>query len=385
MAKRDYYEALGIDRDATEEEVKKAYRRMALKYHPDRNQGDKEAEEKFKEAAEAYEVLSDPQKRATYDRFGHDGLRDTFGQGGFQWTDFSHFEDFADILGDFFGRRDSFFDDLFGTRTRRKPRVRRGPDIQVKLKLSLEEIATGVEKKIKLKRMQRCDACGGTGAGGGASVRTCPTCQGTGQVRQVSHSIFGQFVNVATCPHCDGEGRVIDQPCPTCGGEGRVRETNTVSVRVPAGVSEGNYIPLRGEGSVGLRGGPAGDVVVLIEEKEHPYFERHGDGILYELLISFSQAALGTEMEVPTLTGKVKLHVPPGTQSGKIFRLRSKGIPHLNGYGSGDQLVRVVVWTPTKLSAEERRLFEELAKHEELSPPKSEKGLFGRVKDAFGG
>ncbi|MCD6169551.1 MAG: molecular chaperone DnaJ [Candidatus Latescibacteria bacterium] len=367
MTKRDYYEVLGIGRDATEEEIKKAYRRQAMRYHPDRNPGDKEAEEKFKEAAEAYEVLIDPQKRAAYDRFGHEGVRDTFGSGGFQWSDFSHATDFEDIFESLFG--EGFFGDIFGRRTRtREAGARRGSDLRVSLKLSLEEIATGVEKKIRLKRFQRCELCGGTGSRSGAA-QTCPLCHGTGEVRQSSRSIFGQFVNITTCPRCGGEGRVVTEPCRNCGGQGRVRSTATISVKVPPGVGNGNYIPLRGQGDVGPHGGPAGDLLIFIEELPHPHFARHGDDVVYELPISFPQAAMGDEVEVPTLYGKVLMRVPPGTQSGKVFRLRGKGLPRADGYGRGDQLVRLRVWVPTRLNREEKRLLEELSTSENINPP----------------
>ena len=383
MAQRDYYEVLGINRNASADEIKKAYRRMAMKYHPDRNPDDKDAEEKFKEAAEAYEVLSDSKKRSTYDQFGHEGLKGTFSRGGFQWSDFSHFRDFEDILGDLFGG--TLFGDMFGTRrgtARRGPQ--RGGDLQVRLKLTLEEIAKGIEKKIKLTRMQTCSSCGGSGARSSAGMKTCPTCHGSGEIRQVSRSLFGQFVNVTACSTCGGEGRVIDDPCPNCSGQGRVRGTSTISVKVPAGVSSGNYIPLRGQGNVGPHGGPAGDIVVFIEEKEHPHFDRHGDDIIYEIAISIPQAVLGADVEVPTLTGKVRMHIPPGTQSGKVLRLKGKGIPHLHGYGHGDQFVKVFVWIPTKLASEERKLFQELAAREGVRPPKSGKGFIGKMKEAFG-
>ena len=376
---------LEIKRDASAEEIKKSYRKMAMKYHPDRNPGDNQAEEKFKEAAEAYEVLSDPQKRAKYDQYGHEGMRSTFGQGDFQWSDFTHFGDFEDILGDLLGG--SVFGDLFGGRrgtAGRRHEAQRGSDLQVRLKLTLEEIASGVEKKIKLKKMQTCSVCGGSGARNSEAVKTCQACQGSGQVRQVSQSFFGQFVNVTTCRACGGTGKTIDQPCSACSGQGRVRGSNTISVKVPPGVSTGNYIPLRGQGNSGPRGGPSGDVIVLIEEKEHPQFERHGEDIIYQIAVSISQAALGDELEIPTLTGKVRMHIPPGTQSGKIFRLKGKGMPRLHGYGNGDQLVRVLVWIPTKLNTKEKQLFQELGKSEGSHPPKGGKGVFGAMKETFG-
>jgi len=357
MTEKDYYEILGVSRDASQEEIKKAYRRLALKYHPDRNPGDKEAEEKFKEAAEAYEVLSDPEKRRIYDQYGHAGLKGGFDRGfaDFDLTDAlrTFMEGFGD-LGDFFG---------FGRR-RSERGPERGSDLQIRISLTLEEIATGVEKKIRVKKLVPCDECDGTGIAKGYGATTCPTCHGSGEVRQVSRSIFGQFVNITTCPTCHGEGRIISNPCPRCHGEGRVRGESTISIKIPAGVATGNYLTIRGEGNYGPRNGPPGDLIVVIEEKEHPYFERHGEDILYDLPVGFSQLVLGAEVEVPTLDGKVKFRIPAGTQSGKIFRLKGKGIPRLNAYGRGDQLVRVMLYTPEKISGEERKLIEKLAEYE---------------------
>jgi len=387
MAKRDYYEVLGLDRNATEEDVKKSYRKLALQYHPDRNPGNKEAEEKFKEATEAYEVLKDPAKRKRYDQFGHVGVGAGAG-GGFEGFDFGTF-DLGDALRTFmrdfggFGFEDF---DIFGTR--RTSRARRGPikgeDLQIKLKLSLEEVATGVEKKIKLKRQVRCSSCEGSGADKGTSKRTCPTCHGTGEVRKVSRSFFGQSIVVTTCNLCGGSGEVIEKACSECGGDGRVKGDSTISVKVPAGVTTGNYISMRGAGNYGKRGGPPGDVLVFIEEQEHPYFIRNEDDLIYELAISFPQAALGSEAEVPTLDGKVNLKIPSGTQSGKLFRMRGKGIPRLHSYGRGDQIVRVLVWTPTSLSSEEKRLLKELSEKSGIKPPKGDKEFFERLKNKFG-
>ena len=385
MAKRDYYEVLGVDRDATSDELKKAYRKQALKNHPDRNPDDQEAEARFKEAAEAYEVLGDSDKRQTYDRFGHEGLGGPFRSGGFGWGDFSHAGDFQDIfssLDEIFGG--GIFGDMFGRRGgRRGPQA--GEDLRMTLELSLEEIATGTKKKVKLTRMEQCADCEGSGAKAGSSPSTCSVCGGVGQVRQATRSLFGQFVNVTACPQCGGEGSLIEEACTECQGQGRVKKAVSLTVNIPAGVAEGNYIPLRGQGSVGPRGGGEGDCLVFIEEKEHEYFERHGNNILYDLPISFSQAALGADVEVPTLSGKAEMKIPAGTQSGQIFRLRNKGIPELNGYGTGDQLVRVVVWTPTKLNKEAEGLLRELSDLEQLQPPEGGKGFFERVKEAFGG
>lgn len=388
MAKRDYYQVLGVDRKATQEEIKKAYRKLALQYHPDRNPGNKGAEEKFKEGAEAYEVLGDQDKRRRYDQFGHEGIRG---------TDFRPFTDVNDIFsafGDIFGGGlgGSIFDDVFGTQGRQRQRTAGagpGSDLKIRLKLTLEEIATGVEKKIKVKKWKPCETCGGTGAKSSRSKITCPVCHGTGEIRQVSRSVFGQFVNISTCHNCNGEGKIIQDPCPACRGDGRVQGESTMKVVIPAGVVEGNYIPMRGEGNVGLRGGHAGDLIVVIEEEPHTVFTRNGDDVVLDLLISFPEAATGAEIEVPTLTGRARLHIDPGTQSGRILRMRDKGIPHLNSYGRGDQLVRVNVWVPTTLDAQERNLLKQLAESDHINPKEgdksanSDKSFFERMKKAF--
>jgi len=380
MAKRDYYEVLGLDRDASEGDIKSSYRKLALKYHPDRNPDDAAAEEKFKEASEAYEVLSDSTKRSNYDRFGHAGVEGSFGRGGFEWSDFSHATDFEDIFGDLFG---SFFGGG-GRRARRGPSgPPQGRDLKITVKLTLEEVAKGVEKKINLNRQQRCDTCSGSGAAPGSSRESCSTCGGVGQVQQVSRSFFGQSVTVTTCPTCEGEGSSISDPCPDCRGDGRVRGQTTLTVRIPAGVRSGNYIPLRGQGEVGPRGGAAGDCLVFIEEMDHDYFTRDGDDVIYQQPISFSQAALGDEVEVPTLTGKAKMKIPAGTQAGRVFRLRGKGIPDVDGRGVGDQLVQVMVWTPQELGGRERELFEELARLDEKRADSEGKSFFEKMREAF--
>jgi molecular chaperone DnaJ len=388
MAKRDYYEVLGVSRSASADEIKKAYRQLALKYHPDRNPGNKIAEEKFKEAAEAYEVLGDAEKRRNYDQFGHEGLRG---------TNFREFHDIKDIFssfGDIFGSGfgGGIFEEVFGGRTQTRRRTQHqgtpGSDLRVTLRLTLEEIATGVEKKIKVKRQKKCDVCNGSGARSGSGKASCPQCGGTGELRQVSRSMFGQFVNITTCPTCDGEGKIIRDPCETCRGEGRVQGESTIKVNVPAGVAEGNYIPLRGQGNAGRRGGPAGDLLVVIEEEPHSYFTRNGDDVIYDLLISFPTATLGGEVEIPTLTGKAKLSIEPGTPPGRMLRMRERGIPHLNSYGRGDQIVRVNVWVPSRLNAQEKELLRQLSKSEHINPSEEErrnnvKSFFGKIKDVF--
>lgn len=367
-SKRDYYQVLGVGRSASQDEIKKAYRKLALQYHPDRNPGNKEAEESFKEAAEAYEVLSDAQKRQRYDQFGHEGLRGTDFRG---FTDVNDiFSTFGDIFGSQFGG--SIFDEMFGASPRGRSRggtASAGSDLKIRLRLTLEEIASGVEKKIKIKKWKPCDTCGGSGARGGAQGTTvCPVCNGAGEVRQVSRSVFGQFVNIAACQNCGGEGHVVKEPCRTCSGDGRVQGESTIKVAIPAGVSEGNYIPLRGEGNVGRRGGPAGDIIVVIEEEPHPIFTRNNDDVVLDLFISFPEAALGGEIEVPTLSGRAKLRIEPGTNSGRVLRMRDKGIPRLNSFGRGDQLVRVTVWVPSSLTSTEKNLLKELAGGDNISP-----------------
>jgi molecular chaperone DnaJ len=370
MAKRDYYEILGVERSASLDEIKKAYRKLALKHHPDRNPGNKDAEEKFKEATEAYEVLRDKDKRARYDQFGHGGVSGPGPQGfeGFTGGGF----DLSDALRAFMRDFGGFgLDDFFGGGGGRRADSSggRGNDLQVRLRLTLREIATGVTKKLKVSKMVPCARCKGNGAREGSSRQTCPACHGTGEMRQVSRSPFGQFVNVKTCPSCRGEGTFIGDPCPACGGEGGVEGSKNVEVKIPAGVATGNYIRMEGQGDAGSRGGPAGDLIVLIEEIGDEVFERHGYDIVADLPVSFSQLALGARIEIPTLDGTAAVKIPPGTQSHKILRLKGKGIPHLNSYGRGDQLVRLVAWTPPNLSREERAAFEELEKKIREKPP----------------
>jgi len=369
MTKRDYYEILGVNKSASTDEIKSAYRKLAMQYHPDRNPGNKEAEDKFKECAEAYEVLSDSQKRSRYDQFGHQGVNSTGFQGFDNINDiFSHF---GDIFGSF-GGGGSIFDDFFGTGNsssrRHGSQGISGSDIKISLKLNLSEIAEGVEKTLKIKKQKTCGACNGTGAKAGSGYTTCSYCNGTGQIKQVSRSFFGQFVNVSECPHCNGEGRIEKEKCPECNGDGRIKSESTIKVKVPAGVVEGNYIPMRGQGNAGARGGVNGDLLVFIEEEESKIFTRNNDDVIYELNLSFIDAALGADVIVPTLNGKARLKIEPGTQSGDILKMKDKGIKHLNGYGRGDQLVQVNVYIPKKLSSKEKEILKQLAKSENFQP-----------------
>lgn len=382
MSKRDYYEVLGVDKSVGAEELKKAYRKQAMKYHPDRNPGDQEAEEKFKEAAEAYEVLSDDNKRARYDRFGHAGMGGAAG-GGYQEVDFS------DIFGNIFGEG-SPFGDIFGGgggggRRRRRRRGQPGADLRVSLKLSLEEIATGVEKKIKLKRHLACDVCDGNGAASGTAYKSCPTCNGSGEIRREAGGAFYRHVVVDTCPTCQGEGRIISQACNKCEGKGRLLQEDVISVNIPAGVMEGHKLKLDGRGNAGIRGGRPGDLYIHIEEKASETFERNGDHLIHELYVSFPDAVTGTTVDVPTLNGKARFKVPAGTLPGKVVRLRGKGLPNINGYGAGDLFVQINVWTPKKVTAEERKILDKLRKSPNFQPGKErgEKGFMARMREIF--
>jgi molecular chaperone DnaJ len=372
--KLDYYEILEVTRGAGEEDLKKAYRRLAVQFHPDRNPGDKRAEEKFKEINEAYQVLSDPEKRARYDRFGHAAFQGAAGAGGFGGFDFSQgFEEvFSDIFGDFFGTG----------RGRSRSRTRRGDDLRYDLEVEFEEAARGTEKVVKFQRLATCESCNGARSRGGADgARTCPNCKGTGQVRTQQ----GFFSIATTCGQCRGDGMVIADPCPACQGQGRVRKPVSLSVRIPPGVDNGSRLKLRSEGEAGFGGGPAGDLYVIVRVKEHAFFVRQENDVVIEVPISFPQAALGGEIDVPTLEGKVKLKIPAGTQSGKVFRLKGKGFADLHGYGSGDQLVRLSVETPRRLSARQRDLLEEFARAsgEDVNHPLS-KGFVDKLKEMFG-
>lgn len=376
---RDYYDVLGVDSDASQDDIKKAYRDKAMEYHPDRNPDDPEAEQKFKQASEAYEVLSDPETRQRYDRYGHAGLGQDGGGG-------RGFHDIEDIF--------SAFDDIFGgggrRRRSRRQRGRPGSDLRVTLPLTLEEIAEGTEKNIKVRKFIQCETCDGTGAEGGMEGENyvmCPKCDGTGEVRQVSRSVFGQFVNVQACPRCNGEGRIIENPCQECSGEGRLEGEETISVTVPAGVMEGNYLTISDSGNAGLRGGVPGDLRIEIEEKPHDHFVRDGLDIYHDVYLSFPEASLGTEVEVPTLKGRARLEVEPGVQAGKILRMRNRGIPDLEGSGKGDQMIRIHVWTPRELTDEEEEILQDLQGRANFQPDpdvdQPEKSFFRRVSDVF--
>jgi molecular chaperone DnaJ len=378
---------LGVDENASDDEIKKAYRKKAMEYHPDRNPDDPEAEKKFKEASEAYEVLSDPEKRQRYDQFGHAGLEDGAGGRG-RGRGFHDIEDIFDAFSDIFGGARGAGRSRAGRSDR--GRGRPGSDLRASLSLTLEEIAEGSEKELKLQKYLECATCDGTGAEGGMEGQNfsmCPKCDGTGEIRQVSRSVFGQMVNVQPCPRCEGDGRIIDNLCDECGGEGRVQGEETISINVPPGVMEGNYLTLAEGGNAGLRGGPSGDLRIEIEEKPHEHFERDGLDIYYDLHLSFPEAALGTEVEVPTLDGRARLEVDPGVQAGKILRMRNRGLPDLESSGHGDQMIRVHVWTPQELTAEEREILNELQDHDNFQPEPSdqetEKSFFRRVSDAF--
>ena len=379
---RDYYDILGVARDADADAIKKAYRKRALESHPDRNPGDAEAESRFKQAAEAYEVLSDPQKRQRYDRFGRQGVNGSTGGRGAPFNDISDiFSAFSDIFG-----QDPRFGGFSGAR-RRRGTGRPGSDLRVRLELSLEEIADGVERQLKLRKYVPCEVCEGSGAEGDAGYETCATCSGQGEVRTVSNSILGQLVSVQPCPTCAGEGRLPKQNCEACSGEGRQRGEETVTVEVPAGVSAGHYLQIRGAGNAGQRGGPAGNLRVEIIETPHEHFTRDGLDVLYDLHLSFPDAALGTEVEVPTLRGRATLRIDAGIQGGRVLRMRGRGLPEVGGGRTGDQMVHVHVWTPQSLTPGVREALEQLRLEPGLQPQPEgkKKSFFSRVKDAFAG
>ncbi len=377
--KRDYYEVLGVSKNAEASEIKKAYRKLALQYHPDKNPGNKEAEEKFKEAAEAYDVLGNEEKRRRYDQFGHAGLGG--GAGGFGGTGMSMddiFSQFGDIFGSFTG-----FGGFGGGRHARH--VNRGTNLRVKVKLTLEEIATGVEKKIKVKKYVADTHCNGTGAKEGKSFSNCSTCHGTGQVTRVQNTILGQMQTTSTCPSCGGEGKIINEKCPHCNGEGVMLSEEVITLNIPAGVGDGMQLSISGKGNAARRGGVNGDLIVLIEEQEHGQLVRDGNDLLYNAFVSFPDAVLGSSVEIPTLEGKVKVKVDAGTQPGKILRLRGKGLPDINGYGRGDLLVKINVWIPKNLSKDDKKMMEGLRENPVFKPGKVDEksGFFQKVKDFF--
>ena len=381
MEKRDYYEVLGVSKSADATEIKKAYRKLALKYHPDKNPGDKEAEEKFKEAAEAYDVLSNEEKRRRYDQFGHAGVGGA-GQGGFgggmSMDDI--FSQFGDIFGSFGGF--SGFGGFGGGRSAR--RVNRGTNLRVKVKMNLQEIATGIEKKIKVKKYVACQHCNGTGAKDGKSYSTCSTCKGSGQVTRVQNTILGAMQTTSTCPTCEGEGKIINEKCTFCNGEGVLMSEEVISINIPAGVGEGMQLSLSGKGNAARRGGVNGDLIVLIEEEEHPELVRDGNDLLYNVFIGYPEAVLGETVEIPTIEGKVKMKIEAGTQPGKILRLRGKGLPDVNGYGKGDLLAKVNVWIPKNLSKDEKKLVEKMKEAEGFKPGSGDKkSIFSKMKDFF--
>ena len=383
MAKRDYYEILGVSKGAAQDEIKKAYRKQALQYHPDKNPDDKVAEEKFKEAAEAYEILSDPQKRQKYDQFGHAAFENG-GAGGFHGGGMSMediFSQFGDIFGGFSGF--SGFGGFGGGS--RGGGVTKGSNLRVKVTLSLQEVAHGVEKKIKVKKYVSCDACGGSGARHGTAKDTCPTCHGQGQVTRVTNTFLGQMQTASTCPTCHGEGTTISQKCESCYGEGIVKKEEVIKINIPAGVAEGMQVKMSGKGNAARRGGVNGDLLVIIHEEKHPELTRDGNDLLYFLYLSIPQATLGAAVEIPTVEGKAKIKIEPGTQPGRVLRLRGKGLPEVNGYGKGDILVQINVWIPKSLDKEEKKAFEKMEQSDTFTPrpDKNEHGFFNRMKNFF--
>jgi len=382
MGKRDYYEILGLQRDASKDDIKKAYRKMAIKYHPDKNPGDKSSEDHFKEAAEAYEVLSDDNKRARYDQYGHAGMNGNggggFSGGGMNIEDI--FSQFGDIFGGHFGGFGGF-----GGGGRSSRRVNKGSDLRVKVKLNLQEIANGVEKKLKVNKYVTCKSCSGSGAHGGSSHSTCSTCKGSGYVTRIANTMLGQMQTTSPCPTCSGEGKTITNKCTSCSGEGVVRDDEVITIKIPAGVAEGMQMSVSGRGNAARRGGVNGDLLVQIEEEKNPDLIRDGNDLIYNLYLSFPDATLGVPIEIPTVDGKVKIKIDPGTQPGKVLRLRGKGIPDVNGYGKGDLLVTINVWVPKVLSKEEKAMIEKMAKSQnfEPNPDSSERNFFEKMRGFF--
>ena len=386
MDKRDYYEVLGVAKTATPEELKKAYRKLAIKYHPDKNPGDKEAEEKFKEAAEAYDVLSDPEKRQKYDQFGHNMGPQGFPGGGFGGGHGFTMEDIFSQFGDIFGGHGGFDMGGFGSAAGGRPRKRqrRGDDLRITLKLSLEDIAKGISKTLKLKAFAKCDHCNGTGAKDGTAFVTCPTCHGSGTVMRTQQTIFGLSQSAAVCPECNGDGKIIKENCTYCNGTGVQHKEQVVSFNIPAGVADGMTLTVKGKGNAPMHGGVNGDLLVVIEEIKHPELIRDGNDVVYNLMLDFPTAALGGSVEVPTIGGRARLKIAPGTQPGKILRLRGKGLPSPEGYGSGDELVNVMVYVPETLNDEERKLIEQLGDKPDMKPSDSVKDrIFSKLRHIF--
>lgn len=382
MSKRDFYEILGVSKTASADEIKKAYRKKAIEYHPDKNPGDKVSEEKFKEAAEAYEVLSDPQKKQRYDQFGHAGLGGAAGNGGGFGGNMSMddiFSHFGDIFGGHFG-----FGGFGGGSSRGGTRVRRGSDLRVKVKLTLAEIANGVEKKIKVKKFVPCQHCNSTGAAHGSETTNCSTCNGSGRVTRIQNTILGQMQTQSECPTCHGEGKIIKDKCTYCNGEGIVREDEVININIPAGVMEGMQLSMNGKGNAARRGGVNGDLLILVEEEPHPELIRDENDLIYNLLITVPMATLGGSVEVPTVDGKVKVSISAGTQPGKVLRLRGKGLPSVNRYGTGDLLINIGVYIPENLNKEEKALIEKLENSNNVKPNASaSKDFFSRFRNMF--
>jgi molecular chaperone DnaJ len=381
MGKRDYYEILGVSREATKEEIKKAYRKQALKYHPDKNPGDKKSEENFKEAAEAYEVLSNDEKKARYDRYGHAGMGGAGnGFSGHGMTMEDIFSSFGDIFGDAFGGFGGF-----GGGSRRGKRVSKGTNLRVKVKLTLQEIALGTEKKLKVTKYDTCDTCNGTGAADASSLSTCSTCHGSGHVTRLTSTMLGQMQTTSVCPSCGGEGKTITRKCSSCYGEGIVQKEEIIKINIPAGVAKGMQMTVGGKGNAPRRGGINGDLLIVFDEEEHPELIREGNDLIYNLFISVPDAVLGTHVEVPTVENNVKIKIEPGTQPGKILRLRGKGLPEVNGYGRGDLLVNVNVWIPKNMTREEIKTFEKFKESGSFTPQpdKNDRGFFDRMKGYF--
>jgi len=380
MGKRDYYEVLGVSKEATKEEIKKAYRKQALKFHPDKNPGDKKSEENFKEAAEAYEILSSDEKKARYDRYGHAGVGGaSSGYGGQGMTMDDIFSSFGDIFGDAFGGFGAFGG------TKRGRRVSKGSNLRVKVKLNLQEIAAGTEKKIKVNKYDTCDSCGGTGAADASSLSTCSTCHGSGHVTRLTNTMLGQMQTTSVCPTCGGDGKTITKKCTVCYGEGIVQKEEVIKINIPAGVGKGMQMTVGGKGNAPRRGGVNGDLLVVIDEEEHPDLIREGNDLIYNMFISIPDAILGTHVEVPTVDNNVKIKIEPGTQPGKILRLRGKGLPEVNGYGRGDLLVNVNVWIPKSMNKEELKIFEKFKDSDSFTPDpdKNDRGFFERMRGYF--